>query len=72
MVVTGSSTHLIGEELVEQDGGASARVTGQYLAQLDVLGVRLNADLSAGQTSVAERQKLFHRFRTGFSGRTLK
>jgi DNA excision repair protein ERCC-3 len=40
-------------------------VIGQYLDQLDELAGRLNADLITGETSVAERQRLFQAFRTG-------
>ena len=53
------------EQLVRKHQGEPTLVIGQYLDQLDVLAERLGADLITGETSVAERQKLFHAFRVG-------
>ncbi len=53
------------EQLVRKHKGEPTLVIGQYLDQLDVLAERLGADLITGETSVAERQKLFHAFRVG-------
>ncbi|MEP7036124.1 MAG: DNA repair helicase XPB [Dermatophilaceae bacterium] len=65
---TSASKNHIVEVLVEKHAGEPTLVIGQYLDQLDVLAERLNADLITGQTSVAERQKLFKAFRTGEIG----
>ena len=40
-------------------------VIGQYLGQLEKIAERLNAPLITGQTKVADREKLFARFRAG-------
>jgi DNA excision repair protein ERCC-3 len=53
------------EKLVARHTGEPILVIGQYLDQLDELAGRLNADLITGETSVAERQRLFQAFRTG-------
>jgi DNA excision repair protein ERCC-3 len=62
---TSTSKDGIVEALVEKYVGEPTLVIGQYLDQLDRLAARLNADLITGQTTVAERQKLFQQFRTG-------
>ena len=41
---------------------------GQYLDQLDTLAARLDAPLITGETTVAERQRLFDAFRSGEVG----
>jgi len=43
-------------------------VIGQYLDQLDTLAARLDAPLITGETTVAERQRLFDAFRSGEVG----
>ena len=53
------------EQLVRKHKGEPTLVIGQYLDQLNLLAERLGADLITGETSVAERQKLFHAFRYG-------
>ncbi|KGN36640.1 DNA repair helicase XPB [Knoellia subterranea] len=53
------------EKLVERHRGEPTLVIGQYLDQLDELAGRLDADLITGETTVAERQRLFAAFRTG-------
>ena len=53
------------ERLVKRHQGEPTLVIGQYLDQLDELAGRLGAEVITGQTSVAERQKLFQAFRTG-------
>lgn len=53
------------EELVRRHRGEPVLVIGQYLDQLETLAGRLEADLITGETSVAQRQKLFEAFRTG-------
>ena len=45
--------------------GEPTLVIGQYLDQLEGSASRLDADLITGETSVAERQKLFQAFRVG-------
>jgi DNA excision repair protein ERCC-3 len=52
-------------DLVDQHRGQPTLVIGQYLEQLDELAGRLGAEVLTGQTSVAERQRLFQAFRTG-------
>jgi DNA excision repair protein ERCC-3 len=53
------------ERIVGRHQGEPTLVIGQYLDQLDELAGRLGAEVITGQTSVAERQKLFQAFRTG-------
>ncbi len=56
------------ERIVERHRGEPTLVIGQYLDQLDELAGRLDADLITGETTVAERQRLFAAFRTGEIG----
>ncbi|WP_109474033.1 DNA repair helicase XPB [Ornithinimicrobium cavernae] len=53
------------DQLVERHRGQQTLVIGQYLDQLATLSERLDAPLITGETTVAERQKLFAAFRTG-------
>jgi DNA excision repair protein ERCC-3 len=53
------------EALVARYAGEQTLVIGQYLDQLDLLGDRLNAPVIKGETSVAERERLFDAFRNG-------
>ncbi len=53
------------ERIVAKHRGEPTLVIGQYLDQLDELAERLDADLITGETSVAERQRLFAALRTG-------
>ncbi|USQ76921.1 DNA repair helicase XPB [Ornithinimicrobium cryptoxanthini] len=53
------------DQLVERHRGQQTLVIGQYLDQLHTLSERLDAPLITGETTVAERQKLFAAFRTG-------
>ena len=53
------------ERLVAEHGGEQVLVIGQYLDQLEELAQRLGAPVITGQTTVAERQRLFAAFRTG-------
>lgn len=53
------------ERIVKRHQGEPTLVIGQYLDQLDELAGRLGAQVITGQTTVAERQKLFQAFRTG-------
>jgi len=52
-------------KLVAQHAGEPTLVIGQYLDQLDDLGERLDAPVIKGDTTVAERQRLFEAFRHG-------
>jgi DNA excision repair protein ERCC-3 len=65
---TSDSKNAVVQALVEKHRGEPTLVIGQYLDQLDTLAGRLDADLITGETSVAERQKLFQQFRTGEIG----
>jgi DNA excision repair protein ERCC-3 len=53
------------EALVARHRGEPTLVIGQYLDQLEDLANRLDADLITGETTVAERQRLYNAFRTG-------
>ena len=53
------------EELVARHTGEPTLVIGQYLDQLEALGEHLGAPVITGQTTVAERQRLFDAFRAG-------
>ena len=53
------------QDLVARHTGEPTLVIGQYLDQLDTLAERLNAPLITGETTVAERQRLFEAFRSG-------
>jgi DNA excision repair protein ERCC-3 len=65
LCATSTSKSKVVEELVRQHAGEQLLVIGQYLDQLDDLGERLNAPVLKGETSVAERQRLFAAFRSG-------
>jgi DNA excision repair protein ERCC-3 len=65
LCATSTSKSKVVEELVRRHAGEQLLVIGQYLDQLDDLGERLNAPVLKGETSVAERQRLFQAFRTG-------
>jgi len=53
------------EALVRQHAGEPTLVIGQYIDQLDDLGERLDAPVLKGETTVAERQRLYEAFRHG-------
>jgi DNA excision repair protein ERCC-3 len=59
-----SKTRVV-ERLVRQHAGEQLLVIGQYIDQLDELGERLDAPVLKGETTVAERQRLFSAFRAG-------
>jgi DNA excision repair protein ERCC-3 len=54
--------------LVEKHRDEPTLVIGQYIDQLDDLGESLGAPIIKGDTTVAERQRLFQAFRTGEIG----
>ncbi len=56
------------QDLVARHTGEPTLVIGQYLDQLATLAERLKAPLITGETSVAERQRLFDAFRSGEVG----
>jgi DNA excision repair protein ERCC-3 len=56
------------QDLVARHTGEPTLVIGQYLDQLDTLAERLDAPLITGETTVAERQRLFQAFRSGEVG----
>jgi DNA excision repair protein ERCC-3 len=62
---TSTSKSRVVEELVRRHAGEQLLVIGQYLDQLDDLGERLDAPVLKGETTVAERQRLFQAFRMG-------
>ncbi len=53
------------EQLLARHGGRQALVIGTYVQQLRELAERLEAPLITGKTPVAERARLYDRFRTG-------
>jgi DNA excision repair protein ERCC-3 len=53
------------QTLARQHTGEQLLVIGQYLDQLAELGELLDAPVITGETTVAERQRLFDAFRTG-------
>ena len=53
------------EALVRRHKGEQTLVIGQYIDQLDELGERLGVPVIKGDTSNAQREKLFQAFRTG-------
>ncbi|MEO5852118.1 MAG: DNA repair helicase XPB [Nocardioides sp.] len=55
----------VAEQLVALHQGEPTLVIGQYLDQLDEIGVDLDAPVIKGDTPVKERQRLFQAFRTG-------
>ncbi|GLW70393.1 putative DNA helicase [Kitasatospora phosalacinea] len=52
------------ERLVEKHAGDQTLVIGQYIDQLDELGEALGAPVIKGETSNAQREKLFDAFRS--------
>ena len=56
------------DRLVARHAAEPTLVIGQYLDQLDEIAGRLDADLITGETTVAERQRLFAAFRSGEVG----
>jgi DNA excision repair protein ERCC-3 len=56
------------QDLVARHTGEPTLVIGQYLDQLATLAERLEAPLITGETSIAERQRLFDAFRSGEVG----
>ncbi len=65
MAATTSAKLPVVQRIVAAHAGDQQLVIGQYLDQLDELAERLDAPLITGQTSVAERQRLFDEFRRG-------
>src|SRR5213082_3232591 len=53
------------EALVERHRGDQTLVIGQYIDQLDELGEHLDAPVIKGETTNAQREKLFDAFRNG-------
>lgn len=61
---TAEKTTLV-KRLVAKHGDEPTLVIGQYLDQLDELGVALGAPVIKGDTTVKERERLFNAFRSG-------
>jgi DNA excision repair protein ERCC-3 len=53
------------ETLVRRHAGQQTLVIGQYIDQLDDLGERLGAPVIKGETTNAQRERLFNAFRAG-------
>ncbi|SDQ65153.1 DNA repair helicase XPB [Quadrisphaera sp. DSM 44207] len=62
---TSESKSRVVEQVVAAHAGQQVLVIGQYLDQLADLGSRLDAPVITGETTVAERQRLFAAFRAG-------
>jgi DNA excision repair protein ERCC-3 len=65
IAATAASKRSVVERLVQDHDGEQTLVIGQYLDQLADLAERVRAPLVTGETTVAERQRLFDGFRTG-------
>jgi len=65
LAATAATKNAVVARLVERHAGDPILVIGQYLDQLAVLGERLGVPVITGDTTVAERQRLFASFRTG-------
>jgi DNA excision repair protein ERCC-3 len=65
LAATAASKNAVVAALVERHAGAPTLVIGQYLDQLAVLGEKLGVPVITGDTTVAERQRLFAAFRSG-------
>jgi DNA excision repair protein ERCC-3 len=65
MAATAFSKVGVVERLAADHRGEQTLVIGQYLDQLQDLGRRLDAPVVTGETTVAERQRLFGAFRSG-------
>lgn len=65
LCATSETKSRVVEALVRRHAGEQTLVIGQYLDQLDDLGNRLDAPVIKGETSVAERERLFGAFREG-------
>ncbi|MEK2476374.1 DNA repair helicase XPB [Streptomyces noursei] len=62
---TTDSKQRVTEALVRRHAGEQTLVIGQYIDQLDELGEHLDAPVIKGETSNAQREKLFDAFREG-------
>jgi DNA excision repair protein ERCC-3 len=62
---TTATKRQVTEALVRKHKGEQTLVIGQYIDQLDELGEHLNAPVIKGETSNAQREKLFEAFRQG-------
>ncbi|TXR51720.1 DNA repair helicase XPB [Quadrisphaera setariae] len=65
LCATSSSKTRVVEQLVRSNPGEQTLVIGQYLDQLAEIGDHLDAPVITGETTVAERQRLFDAFRSG-------
>jgi DNA excision repair protein ERCC-3 len=65
IAASAASKRSVVERLVHDHESEQTLVIGQYLDQLADLAERLGAPLVTGETTVAERQRLFAGFRTG-------
>lgn len=64
---TTATKRKVTEAIVRRFAGQQILVIGQYIDQLDELGEHLNAPVIKGETSNAQREKLFGAFREGRS-----
>src|SRR6478735_5204298 len=62
---TTATKRKVTEAIVRRFTGQQILVIGQYIDQLDELGEHLNAPVIKGETSNAQREKLFEAFRQG-------
>ena len=62
---TTATKRRVTEALVRKHKGEQTLVIGQYIDQLDELGAHLDAPVIKGETSNAQREKLFDAFREG-------
>lgn len=65
LAATNPAKFALTEQLLARHAGRQALVIGTYVQQLRDLAEQLQAPLITGQTPVAERARLYDRFRTG-------
>ena len=67
LAATAEAKTAVVRALVERHTGERILVIGQYLDQIDELGLMLDAPTLTGATPVAERERLYEEFRSGRS-----
>ncbi len=65
LAATSDTKNRVVERIVAAHAGEPTLVIGQYIDQLDELAEHIGAPVVKGETSVAERERLFEAFRVG-------
>ena len=55
----------VAQQLVERHSDDNVLIIGQYIEQLEAIAAHFGAPIVTGKTRLAEREKLFEKFRTG-------